>query len=125
MARAISRAMSMSKPSSCPVAGLRKPNKYVFWSTPTMSLPRSAMAAIVESRGMAPGAGRGPGRQLASRSQSALPAAGTVVTSSVPPGRASIGVTDTNGGAVAAEPHPAVSATASSATMTRALIRTP
>ena len=50
----------------------------VFWSTPAMSRPRSAIAAIVEPGGMAPGGGSGPGRRLASRSQSAFPAAGAV-----------------------------------------------
>ena len=53
----------MSNPSSWPEAGSRKPNRKVFWSTPTMSRPRSWMAAIVEPGGMAPGDGYRSGPQ--------------------------------------------------------------
>ena len=79
-ARSRGRCRCRSPPAG-PIDGFRKPNRYVFWSTPTMSRPRSAIAAIVEPGGMAPGAGSGPGRRLASRSQSAFPATGAVVTS--------------------------------------------
>src|SRR5438067_8012705 len=38
----------MSKPSKSPVAGLRKPNRYVVWSTPAISRPRCWIWAMVE-----------------------------------------------------------------------------
>src|SRR5256714_1142445 len=66
MALATSRTTSMSKPSICPVAGFRYPKRLVFWSTPTLSRPLSAMRFMVEPPGMAPGAGSEPsGRRLA------------------------------------------------------------
>src|SRR5262245_40333495 len=99
-----------------------------------MSRPRSAIFAIVDSGGMAPGGGSGPGRRLASLSpQSALPVvgavvtsvAGAVVTSVAPAGHGSTGETDTDTGA-AEDPHPAtVSATASSAIAIRVVTGTP
>src|SRR4051812_15786058 len=92
-----------------------------------MSRPRSAIAAIVEPGGMAPGLGCGPGRRLASRSpQSALAATGAAVASLAPEGMASIGATVTGAGGAGAEPHPeALTASAKSATITRALEETP
>jgi hypothetical protein len=99
-----------------------------------MSRPRSAIFAIVEAGGIAPGVGSGPGRRLASLSQSALPAGdtsvapaggGAAVTSLAPDGDGSTGETDTETGAME-EAHPAtVSATTSSANTTRVLIETP
>ena len=60
MAAAISWTRSMSKPSSAPVVGLRKPKRNVFWSTPATSWPRSWMALIVEPAGIWPAGGSAP-----------------------------------------------------------------
>src|SRR2546421_6318681 len=66
IARATSFATSMSKPSIWPLAGLRYPNRKVFWSTPTRRNPRAWIWAIVEPAGMWAGAGRlAGGRRLA------------------------------------------------------------
>ena len=69
--------------------------------------------------------GNGPGRRLASGSQSVVPASGAVVTGCVPAGHASTGATVTGAGD-AEDSHPArASASANSAVTTRALIGTP
>src|SRR3954463_4715472 len=99
----------------------------VFWSTPTMSRPRSWIAAIVEPAGMAPGAGCGPGRRLASASaHSAFAASGAVVISCAPAGLTVAGAIDTDGGGVGDALHPATArASPSVATTTRVLTGTP
>jgi hypothetical protein len=90
-----------------------------------MSWPRSAILAIVEPTGMAPGDGSGPGRRLASLSQSAFGAAGAAVTFVAPAGSGSTGATDTDAGA-AEDPQPATpNAMANSANTIRVLTGTP
>src|SRR5690349_4863444 len=54
----------MSKPSGTFVFALRKPNRYVVWSTPAISL-RPAICCMKLPAGIWPGGGSGPGRKLA------------------------------------------------------------
>ena len=80
IACAIVWTMSMSEPRSSPVCGSRYPARYLPWSTPAISRPRSAILAIVVPAGMAPGAGSGPsGRRLSRTSVHAGRCVGPVV----------------------------------------------
>src|SRR3954453_7113099 len=99
----------------------------VFWSTPTISRPRSWIAAIVEPVGMAPDDGCGPGRRLASASvHCAVATSGAVVISCAPAGLTGCGAIDTDAGGVDDAPHPVISrASPMSTTTTRVLIGTP
>src|SRR5215212_8846638 len=91
----------------------------VFWSTPTMSRPRSWIDAIVDPTGMAPGAGCAPGLRLASRSpQGGFTASGATVISCAPAGLTGAGATDTDAGGVGDAPHPASAATTATTTAT-------
>ncbi|MBB5167249.1 hypothetical protein [Mycobacterium sp. AZCC_0083] len=85
-----------------------------------------AISAIVEPGGMAPGAGNGPGRRLASGSpQSVFTASGAVVTYCVPDGNTATGETVTGAGD-AEDSHPAAaSASANSVVAIRTLTGTP
>src|SRR5262245_57946377 len=97
----------------------------VFWSTPTMSRPRSWMAAIVDPGDMASGDGCGPGRRLASASpQSATSGVGAVVISCAPAGLTGAGKIDSDdGGGIGDAPQPvSVSARPTTIVTTRALI---
>jgi hypothetical protein len=74
---------------------------------------------------MAPGLGIGPGRRLASRSQSTFAAVGGVAAAMAPDGDGATGETDTGAGA-ADDPHPPMMiATANSGNIIRVFTGTP